>query len=214
MFDRLFFDLDGTLTDPGLGITNSVWHALNAFGIPVRDRSELYRFVGPPLIPAFMEFYGLSRGDAEKALKIYREYFVDKGIYENELLPGVPETLEALLNAKKRLYLATSKPEALSVRVLEHFGLQGYFEAVFAATMDETRTTKPEVLSYGLSVLHEPDLSTCLMIGDRKHDVEGAHAVGMQCYGVLSGYGSRQELEQAGADAIVDDLPALLPLLL
>ena len=212
MKKAIFFDLDGTLTDPGQGITNSVMYALEHFGIQVRDRRELYRFIGPPLTDAFRQYYGFSQTQAREALRLYRVYFADRGIFENELYPGVPRMLGALREAGLRLAVATSKPEEYAARILEHFQIDGFFELLAGNTLQEERPTKGEVIAYALkklSLLPEE----AVMVGDRSHDVIGAAENGMAAVGVLYGYGSRRELEDAGAvriAATVEELTRLL----
>lgn len=199
-YTHIFFDLDGTLTDPALGITNSVMHALERFGIHTEDRTALYKYIGPPLMESFTEFNGFSVDDARIAIDTYREYFSVKGLFENEVYPGIPELLARLKAAGKKLVVATSKPEDFSIRILEHFGLLQYFDFVSGSCMDETRTQKWEVIQWALEQCCD-DSSRVLMVGDRKHDVQGAKRFGLPCLGVLYGYGGREELEKAGADA-------------
>ncbi len=208
-YEVILFDLDGTLTDPGEGITNSVAYALENFNIAVPDRPSLYRFIGPPLVGSFMEFYGFSRDEALLAVKYYREYFSVRGLFENAVYPQIPETLEALKRAGKRLIVATSKPEPYSVQILEHFGLDGYFEKIAGSTMDETRTDKAEVIAYALESRGINDSIRTVMVGDRSHDVLGAKKNGLPCIGVLYGYGNRAELLEAGADVIAESVEAL-----
>lgn len=211
-YQYLFFDLDGTLTDPGEGITNSVAYALDKFGITVTDRASLYPFIGPPLVDSFMKFYGFSHEDAERAVVCYREYFRDRGIFENRLYQGIPEVLKALKDAGKTLVIATSKPEPFAKRIVEHFGLSPYFTLVAGASFDETRSEKWDVIEYAMDSLKLTDRSEIVMIGDRKHDIIGAKKTGLDSVGVLWGYGDREELTAAGADVIfdtVEQLPAL-----
>lgn len=209
-YQYLLFDLDGTLTDSALGITNSVKYALEEFGIVVKDRGELLKFIGPPLVDSFMEYYGFSREKAAEAVAIYREYFQAKGIFENRVYDGVEEVLKELKDRGKTLILATSKPEVFTVRILEHFHLAEYFYFVAGATMDESRNKKDQVIAYALEQCKIADKSEALMIGDREHDILGAGANGIDSVGVLYGFGSREELEAAGADYIVETLEELL----
>lgn len=208
-YKTILFDLDGTLTDPGLGITNSVKFALDRFGIHVEDNRELYPFVGPPLIDSFMKFYGLSREQAETAVVYFREYFKDKGIFENVPYEGIKELLSDLKAAGKTLVVATSKPELFARQILEHFEMTAYFTYVAGANFDETRTLKSEVIRYALDSIGLADVSTCVMVGDREHDIIGAKAFGMHSVGVLYGYGSREEFEKAGATHIAESVEAL-----
>lgn len=201
-YNTILFDLDGTLTDPGLGITNSVWHALKKYNIAVEDREELYCFIGPPLIDSFVKYYGFTEEQAREAVGYYREYFTDKGMFENVAYDGVEELLKELKEAGKRLIVATSKPEIFAKQILIHFGLAQYFDFIAGSNLDETRVKKAEVIAYALDSCKITELSEAVMVGDREHDVIGAKTVGIDCIGVLYGYGSREELEQAGADMI------------
>lgn len=201
-YDAVLFDLDGTLTESGIGITRSVAYALQKHGIVERDQKKLDRFVGPPLIDSFMGYYGFSAPQARQAVEDYREYYAVKGIFENRVYNGVIPLLEGLNAAGVRCVLATSKPELYAVQILEHFGLLPYFSAVAGATMDERRTAKAEVIAYALQKL--PEGCRAVMVGDRKHDILGARVNGLRSIGVLYGYGSREELEAAGADALVE----------
>ena len=213
MYDIILFDLDGTLTDPGIGITNSVAHALAHWNIEVKDRAELYKFIGPPLSDSFMRYYGFSEEDAIHAIAVYREYFSVKGLYENEVYPGIPELLSALKAAGKTVVLATSKPEGFAVEILRHFGLYDYFDIIAGASMDESRNKKADVIAYAISQMKNPDLSRMIMIGDREHDILGAKQIGIDSIGVLYGYGDRAEHEKAGATYIAERVEDILPLL-
>ena len=212
MFKYYFFDLDGTLTDPGIGITNSVMHALKAYGISVEDRSTLYSFIGPPLKDSFMKYYGFSEDKASGAISYYREYFSTRGLFENEMYEGIPDILCKLKSRGIKLILATSKPDEFSIRILKHFGLLEYFDFIAAATMDEKRTSKAEVITYAIESLDIKDRSEVLMIGDREHDIKGAKANNIMSAGVLYGYGDLYELKEAGADYIVETPEGLLDL--
>ncbi len=203
-YDFILFDLDGTLTDPGLGITNSVMHALKKYGIEVEDRTSLYKFIGPPLIDSFEKYYGFSHEEAAKSVDYYREYYKDKGIYENAVYDGVEELLKSLREKGKKIILATSKPEPFAKEILRHFGLEKYFLFAAGSTMSETRTNKAEVIEYALSECGITDKSAVVMIGDREHDIIGANKNGIDSIGVLFGYGSREELESAGATYIAE----------
>jgi phosphoglycolate phosphatase len=212
MYDYILFDLDGTLTDPAEGITNSVAYALNKFGIVVDDKRELYKFIGPPLVEAFAEYYGFSKEDSEKATAFYRETFRVKGLFENKVYDGVPELLETLKHNGKKLVIATSKPEEFSVRILKHFNLFDYFDFVAAATFDSTRNTKDKVIEYALENLNITDKSKVVMIGDRHHDIDGAKINNIDSIGVLYGFGDREELQKAGATYIAENVADILRL--
>ena len=202
-YDIFLFDLDGTLTDSSLGITNSVIYALKKYGITVEDRRSLYRFIGPPLTDSFRDFYGFSEEKALEAVGFYREYYRDKGIFENRVYEGMEETLKELKSMGKRLIVATSKPEPFARRIIDHFGLAPYFEYVAGMELDGGRGTKAEVISYALKACGIEDRSGVVMVGDREHDVAGARKEGLPCIGVLYGFGSREELEKAGAERII-----------
>ena len=199
----IFFDLDGTLTDSGPGILASVAYALGKLGVEPPEPEKLRPFIGPPLLWSFAHFYGFDEEKSREAVRLYREYFTAGGMFENSVYPGVPEALERLRCAPFRLAIATSKPELFSRQIIGHFDLDGYFEAVCGATMDETRTEKAEVIRYALETLGAK-AEESLMVGDREHDVLGAHTVGVPCLGALWGYGSREELTKAGADALAE----------
>lgn len=212
--DAVFFDLDGTLTDPGLGITNSVMYALRHYGIEVEDRRSLYTFIGPPLVDSFQKYYGFSPEEAKRAVEIYREYFREKGLFENELYPGVPEMLAKLKENGYMISLATSKPDVFSERIIRHFGIDGYFDFLAANNLAETRSDKKAVIAYGLEGLEIKDPRRVVMVGDRRYDIEGGNFYGMKTVGVTYGYGSREELTGAGASYTVDSVCGLEKLLL
>lgn len=198
----VFFDLDGTLTDPALGITNSVMYALRHFGIEVEDRRVLYPFIGPPLKESFEKFYNMSSVDAEEALRVYRVYFSDKGLFENTVYDGIPALLEALCKAGCKVVLATSKPLVFAERILEHFDLKKYFAFLSGSELNGARVEKADVIRYAIEALHITDLEQVMMVGDRCFDVEGATENGIKTIGVTYGYGDREELKDA---AIVVD---------
>ena len=202
MKQYLLFDLDGTLTDPMVGITSSVQYALEKFGIHVRYLKELIPFIGPPLAESFQKFYGFSKEDAEKAIQYYREYYAPKGIFENEVYEGIPEMLAHLTEAGFTLLVATSKPTVFARKVLKHFGMEDYFSFVGGSELDGSRTKKAEVISYILKTCGI-EAKEAIMIGDRRHDIEGGKACGLESVGVLYGYGTEQELTEAGADHII-----------
>lgn len=224
----ILFDLDGTLTDPMEGITKSVQYALRHYGIEEPDLRKLTPFIGPPLRDSFMKYYGFSKEQADEAVWVYREYFADKGIFENQELPGIRAMLEGLKAAGKQLYVATSKPEVYARQILEHFHLDEYFAFVGGADMGETRVKKGDVIRYVLDEAGisgrktagveaagtEVSLESIVMVGDREHDILGAKENGISSVGLLLGYGSREELLEAGADRIAEDTKELEEILL
>lgn len=212
--DWILFDLDGTLTDPALGITNSVMYALQKLGAPVEERSFYYRFIGPPLLDSFARYCGFSSEKSREALHLYREYFADRGIFENTVYDGIPALLADLRRAGYKLAVATSKPELFAKQIFAHFDMTDCFSFIGGADMEETRATKDAVIAYVLENLGSPAPEKCLMVGDREYDVRGAAAFGMDAVGVLYGYGSRAELEAAGAYRIAETVGDLRQLLL
>ena len=208
----ILWDLDGTLTDPMIGITTCVQYALRHLGIEVKDLQELCPFIGPPLVESFSTFYGFSPEQARQAVGRYREYFSRQGIFENELYPGIKELLEDLKKHGVRILLASSKPEVYARKILEHFQLLPFFDFVAAATMDDTRSKKTDVVRYALETCGiSPDRA--VMIGDRHHDIDGAKDNALESIGVLWGYGSREELSAAGATRLAESVPQLASLL-
>lgn len=213
MYDAILFDLDGTLTDSGTGITNSVIYSLKKYGIEVPSREELYGFIGPPLHESYRNFFGFSEQKAGEAVGYYREYYKERGMFEYEVYEGTQALLEALRAAKKTLLVATSKPEAFAREILSHAGLSNYFSYIAGANLDGSRTKKEEVIAYALRQAGGAGANCAVMVGDREHDVIGAKKNGMAAIGVLYGYGTREELCAAGADGIAADPLDLLPLL-
>lgn len=214
-WEAILFDLDGTLTDPAEGITKAVEVALNHYGITVEDRSTLNKFIGPPLDESFPEFYGFNDEQVREATRVFREYFGRQGWAENIPYPGIDKLLGDLKAAGKKLIIATSKPEEFAVRIMNHFGLAQYMDVIAGASTDNQEgAKKANVIRKALQRAGVEDLSSVVMVGDRRHDVAGGHEVGMKVIGVLYGYGDRAEHEAAGADYIVEDIPSLEKLLL
>ena len=199
--DILLFDLDGTLTDSGPGIMHAAQYALRGGGIEVADSSTLSFFVGPPLADIFLRYFPPQEVGA--AIARFREYYRETGWLENAPYPGIEACLQALCAAGKTLYVATSKLETLAFQVLSHFGLDRYFAGIFGAPPDDVDAgRKAAVIGAALSAAHCTDPSRAVMIGDREHDILGGRQVGVRTIGVLYGYGSLNELTQAGADDI------------
>lgn len=199
----LLFDLDGTLTDSARGIMNAIEYALHTYGITVNDRSTLRPFIGPPLAESMRKYYGFGVEQSLEAVERFREYYDGKGgLFENDVYEGIPELLDDLRSAGYHLYLATSKPEDTARRILEHFDLARRFDFIGGATLDESREKKGDVIRYVLEScgIAESDKDQVVMIGDRSNDIVGAKENGLESIGVLYGYGSREELLDAGAD--------------
>ena len=209
-WNTILFDLDGTLTDPAEGITKAVEAALNHYGITVADRSTLHKFIGPPLDESFPEFYGFDAARTAEATEVFRAYFDRQGWRENIPYPGVEDMLRDLRAAGKRLLVATSKPEVFALRIMEHFGLARYFDHVCGAPLDNQEgAKKAAVIRDALRRAGVEDLSTAVMVGDRRHDIDGARQAGLEAVGVLWGYGDLQELEASHPVHIVESFDGL-----
>ncbi len=210
IYQNILFDLDGTLTDPALGITTSVAYALDAYGYKYESLDALKIFIGPPLREQFMKYCGVDYKKAETLVTKYREYYSVKGIYQNRVYDGIKPMLEALKNDGKRLIVATSKPEKFAKIILEHFSLIQYFDLCAGANMDNTRTDKAEVIKYALDSVGIFQKDKTVMVGDRMHDIIGAKKNGLYSIGVSFGYGSVAELLECKADVIADSPESLL----
>ena len=210
MKKTILFDLDGTLTDSGEGIINCAILALEHFGCPIPTREEMRVFVGPPLHESFIK-HGIPADKTEEAIAVYRSRYIPIGAYENTPYPGIRELLEALKADGHTLYVATSKPEAMSVKILEHFDLAKYFDMICGATMDTSRSSKEDVIAYLLEMNGRAD--NIIMVGDTKFDVLGAKHHGIRTVGVSWGYGKVEDMVSAGAVAIADTMEELLCIL-
>ena len=207
---HLFLDLDGTLTDPAPGIGACFVHAARALGHASVTDADVRRFIGPPLRDAFREILATEdEARVEEAVAIYRERFAAVGLFENSVYPGVPGVLTRLREAGYELCVVTSKPAPYADRIIDHFGLRALLPRVYGAELSGERSTKAELVAHAIEVERLAPSDVC-MIGDREHDVFGARANGTYAIGVTWGYGSRAELEAAGADRVVDELEELL----
>lgn len=214
MIKYVLFDLDGTLTDPEEGITKSLQYALGHMGVKVEDLATLRRHIGPPLKEGLMEYWGFDEEKTEEAIVWYREYFAEKGMYQNIMYPNVDKILEALVAEGKKLILATSKAEKFAILIMRHFGLEKYFTDICGSSLDGVRGKKGDVIRYALEKNEITNKDEVVMVGDRLHDILGAKENEMKSIGVLYGFGSREELELAGADKIAEDLEELKDMLL
>lgn len=212
-YTHILFDLDGTLTDPGEGIVNSIHYALKKMGIEEPDREALKSFIGPPLRESFSLRYGFSKEEAEQAVAFYREYFEPRGMFENAVYAGIPGLLTALQERNACLLLATSKPLVYARKILEYFSLSLYFHDTFGSNLDGSLTDKGELISLILSKFNTIPRSSFVMIGDRAHDSNGAKKNAIDSIGVLWGYGTKDELEKAGTHTFAATPDALLKLL-
>ena len=209
-YKTIFFDLDGTITDSAPGIMNSIKYALEKNHLPMLSEEQLRSFIGPPLRGQFCKVCGLADEESARMVEDYREYYRDKGIFGNNVYDGVIEMLEKLRKKGFRLAIATSKPEKYAKIIIDHFHLTQYFACVAGMEMDGGRGTKAQVITYALEKNDITDKSNVLMIGDREHDVIGAHENGLDCLGILYGFGSRKEFEEAGADYIRENVEDIL----
>jgi len=208
-FDYILLDLDGTLTNPVEGITKSINYAMEKMNKPLIPDSLIPKFIGPPLRTGFMQNAGFTAEEAERALELYRERYMPTGLYENELYDGAEDMLKRFSAAGRTVAMATSKPEEMAVRLMEHFGLLGYFDYISAASMDAGgRHEKDEIIQHALDTLgiNGDKLSRTVMVGDRSFDIIGAKKTGIASVAVLSGFGSREEFEEHNADYITENL--------
>ncbi len=209
----VLFDLDGTLTDPKIGITTAVAYSLESFGIKVENLDDLCPFIGPPLVDSFMKFYGFSEEKAEKAVEKYREYYSVTGLFENFEYEGIANLLKNLQNQGKTLLVATSKPKVFAEKILDYFNLSQYFTYIGGCGLDGSLHTKSEVILHVLEQVNVPNLDEAIMVGDREFDIIGAKKVGIKSIGVLYGYGNMEEFVENGADFIVSSVQELEELL-
>lgn len=210
----ILFDLDGTITEPKEGITKGMRYALNYLGIKDVSLESLEKYIGPPLSETFEIGFGFDKKKTDEAIKKYREYFSEIGIFENALYDGVKEMFSELKQDGKVLIIATSKPQVFAKRIVEHFDVDKYLTFVAGSELDGSRNSKAEVIDYALKKNNITDINDVIMVGDRKHDIIGAKKNNMKSIGVTFGYGSREELKEAGADYIVDNINELKEMLL
>lgn len=213
-YNTILFDLDGTLTDSGLGVIKSIKYALSQFDIHENDLNKLLLFIGSGLEESFRSIYSFSADKARQAVDYYREYFAARGIYENDVYTGIPELLDDLFEYECRMAVATLKPKIFADRVLRYFEIDGYFERVIAPSLAETEIDKTEIIARALEIISPHNLTRTVMIGDRKHDINGAQTAGIDSIAVTYGYGDLQELQKAGATHLVESVEDLKKLLI
>lgn len=211
MYDNILLDLDGTLSDNSKGIFKGVINALEYFNIEYRE-SDLNSFIGPPLLDSFMNNYNMDKTQALKAVEVYREYYSVDGLYENTLYDGVKNALSALKSEGKKLYLTTAKPQVFAEKIMVRFGIDHYFEGLYGATLDTSRIHKEDIIKHVI-MSNKLEKRVTIMVGDRYHDIEGAKINGIDSIGVTYGFGSRSELEKAGANFVIDNISELLEIL-
>lgn len=210
----VFFDLDGTLTDSCEGIVNSVVYALKYFGINEENIEGLKKFIGPPLLESFEKYYGFSSEKSKQALNKYREYYADKGIFENSLYSGIENLLKKLKDEGFHVVLATSKPELYAEKILKHFDIFKYFDFLAGANFEETRVNKDDIIDFALKNLKVTDKSDVIMVGDREHDILGAKENNIKSIGVLYGFGTLNELKNSGADFIAKNVSDIFDIII
>lgn len=208
-YEVILFDLDGTLSDPKIGITTSVQYGLEKMGIVEENLQKLECFIGPPLQVSFADYYGFDELQCKEAIAFYRERFIKAGMYENELYEGISLLLEKLKGAGKKLAVATSKPTVFAAEILKYFQIEQYFDVVVGSELDGTRSAKAEIIQYVLNQFEHKPKDSFIMIGDRKHDIIGANLTGVDSIGVTYGFGSFEELVQARATYIVKSIGEL-----
>ncbi|MDR3198269.1 MAG: HAD family hydrolase [Planctomycetaceae bacterium] len=211
-YRNILFDLDGTLTNPFEGITNSIKYSLEKFGIAENNKERLKQFIGPPLEKSFMEYYCFDKNTAQKAVRYYREYFVEKGIYENILYKGIGNVLEELNNQNKNCMIATSKPEIFAVKIIQYFQIEKYFKYIAGSNMEGTFIEKEDIIKHILTKWKLKNDAT-IMVGDRKYDIIGANKNGIDSVGVLYGYGTKEELQKEQPTYFCNNVNELLQLL-
>jgi phosphoglycolate phosphatase len=208
----IFFDLDGTLMDPQVGILACIRHALEALAVPSPDTDTLRQWIGPPLEASFTQLLR-SPDQAQQAVALYRQRFATVGLYENTVYPAIPDLLHQLQTRGFPLYVVTAKPQVFAEKIVTHFHLAPYFQAIYGSQLDGTHAHKQDLIAHVLEELALPG-TAAVMVGDRHHDIQGAKANGLATIGVLWGYGSRVELQGAGADCLCDRPADLLDRLL
>jgi len=212
-YKYILFDLDGTIIDSKAGVKSAARFALDKMGVPETQITNLERMIGPPLKYSFKEFFSLSEEFADKAVEYFREYYRDKSLFDNDLYDGIVPLLEMLKNDGYTLAIATSKPTVFAKRIIEKHGLIRYFDIVAGANLDDSHSGKSEIISHVCEQLNIYNVNQAIMIGDRLYDIKGANAVGMESIGVLYGYGSLEEFQDAGASYVVNTVKELGQLL-
>ena len=212
--DLVIFDLDGTITDPAEGIVNSIARALFAMNRTMISEEIRRRFIGPALMDSFTRYCNMTPDEARQAIAYFREYYGERGMYECYVFDGIEPLFRRLKAAGKRLAVATAKAEPFARKLLRHYGIDTYFDCIAAASLDNTRNDKADIIAYALTSLGVGDPGRAVMVGDRCYDVAGGHTAGLPVVGVLYGYGGHTELAEAGADAIAANLTELKDILL
>jgi phosphoglycolate phosphatase len=214
LFNTILFDLDGTLSDPSEGILNSFHYALARLGIKEENPDEMPSLIGPPLQVSFKERYGLGNVEVEQAVVYYREYFGEKGLYENTIYPGIADLLSLLRKAGKKIILASTKADIYAERILQYFNIRAYFDYLSCAAFDGSRIDKGEIIAHALDETGISGKRQAVMVGDRRFDIDGAKNNRIASIAVTYGFGSKEELHKARPDYIVASVSELSQLLL
>jgi phosphoglycolate phosphatase len=212
-YTNILFDLDGTLTDPYLGITSAAKYALNKFNIIEEDTDKLKLFIGPPLEKSFLEYYNFNKNDVKTAVKYYREYYSKKGMYENKLYAGIDDVLKELNKRNKNCFMATSKLQSFAEKIAQNFNMHNYFKHITGSNMDGTLSEKEDIVKYTMEKC-ELNKNETIMIGDRKYDIIGANKNGIDAIGVLYGYGTREELEKENPKYLCNEVIDILKIII
>lgn len=212
-YKNILFDMDGTLSDPYVGISNGIIYSLQKFNITERDEAKFKMFIGPPLNQSFMEIYNFDSSTAKDAVKYYREYYSEKGIFENRLYEGIDTVLKTLTQNNKNCMVATSKPTEFAVRILKYFNISEYFQDVIGSNLDGTFSEKEEIIKSVIEK-HNLDKAETVMIGDKKHDINGAHKNDIDSVAVMYGYGSVEELEAAKPTYLCSSVQGILEVMI
>jgi phosphoglycolate phosphatase len=210
--ENIVFDLDGTLIEPQEGIINSILYSIEKHNLTKLSSNELRQFIGPPLIESYIHFFNLTREDAKTAVDSFRDYFSEKGLYENFLYPKVKDTLLALNKKKYSLFIATSKPTFFAEKILKYHKIHSLFKGIVGSTMDHKRIEKTDIIQYLLTI-HRLNPKECIMIGDRKFDILGARNCKLVSAAVSYGHGSKEEIENAKPDYIIDSFSEIFRIL-
>lgn len=213
LFNHAFFDLDGTLTDPKEGILNAFHYTISKLGLENKTDGFLETLIGPPLFNSFKEHFGFNDDNVIDAINCFREFYSQKGIFQNKIYPGIEDLLAKLTLNNISLYIATSKPYDYASQIIEHFGLNKYFKDIAGSLMDGSRVEKHEIIAYQIQKHNLQNHKDIIMIGDRKHDILGSHYHSIPCISVLWGYGSNLEFQENHSDYIVDNPAQILKII-
>ena len=213
-YDVVFFDFDGTISESKEGITKSTQVALRSFGIEVTDLNTLEPFVGPPLEDSFKKYYRFDDAQTKKAVSVFRSYYIKHGIFEQKIYVGIDDLIKSLYKNIVTCAIATCKPTHLTKIALERYGIIDYLDPIVGSKLDGSRKSKRDVLSHAISKFDGVAKSKMLMVGDRSFDLMAANDLGIDCIGVLYGYGDYEELIASKPTYLVKSVAELTQILL